>query len=221
MDDPVVHTVRVVGATHHFPSPSAIFVEYRDGDELRSAARRLGVPLVHEPWRQLSESLVRIKPGVETSPPVRGGAPIEKWDAQSRRFTVFEIRTAWPSGLYRQEVFGRFRYALHSQDKWYKTNHAEGVYIIAGQNDELIRWRPDPTDPASAPGTLIVDNGVSLPDPQRRAVGLCTGLGPKIGKHSRNTRYDNVPRDIAEAVANSLRQPLTLLLETSGGENGI
>lgn len=210
-DDPVVHRTRGPGSDSGFPAPSAVFVEFRDADELEATARRLGVKLVNEAARQLCSRLQRIAPGARMPPLARNGAPIERWDGDSLRFEQFEGWGEQQSGLYRQEVFGRPRYALYSQGSWYKTTHAEGVYIVSGRNDELIRWRPDPADRSESLGTLIVDNGMSLPDAQRRVAGLCTGMRPTIGTHSRNTRFDNVPRDIAEGIAHSLRQPLTAI----------
>lgn len=136
------------------------------------------------------------------------GSPVEKWNAETLKFERPAFSSVWKPGMYRQKVLGRQRHMLRVIDAWFTTNRVEGAYLAAHPLAIHMQWRRDPTSQEDI-GTVFVDAGMSLPDAQRRVLGLCTGLGPKVGKRSKNTRYDNVPRSVAVLVAASLRQKLS------------
>ena len=212
-DELVAHKVRRSIAVGDIEPPTAVFVSYQTSDDLSCIAAELGVRFVSDAAVRLAERLERIKPGVPCAPPVSNGGLVQQWNTRSSRFDVAHKNREWKPGLYRQEVFGRSRHMLHTHGTWCRTTYSEGIYLVASDVAGLIRWRRDPASREDI-GTVFVDRGMSLPDPQRRVLGLCTGLGPKIGKHSNNTRYENVPRSVAVLVASSLRQRLSILPTT-------
>lgn len=196
-----------------FEAPTAIFLSYRSSADLAYVATRLGVRYVPYAAQMLAESLDRITPGPICAPPVSNGGPVEKWIPAARRFDRVSNPGRWTAGMYRQELFGRPRYMLHTHGKWCLTNLVEGAYLVADPYASHIQWRRDPASREEI-GTVFVDPGMSLPDAQRRVLGLCTGLGPTLGKHLRNTRYENVPRSVALRIAVSLRQKLSVVCPT-------
>lgn len=189
--------------------PSAIFIDFRSYGELEEASQYLGVPLRFDAFKELADRLERIRMGALTSAPMRSGTTLEHWDTRDRKFTQFTPSAVWPGGLYREAIHGQKRHLISQYGEWYETDRSTGVYLAASVGDGLIRWRSE-YDGAHG-GSVFVDTGVSLPDAHRRVLGLCTGLRPVVQRHSQSTRYDNVPREIAEKVSVTLNQELQVL----------
>ncbi|MGW5300927.1 hypothetical protein ACWEQV_22030 [Rhodococcus aetherivorans] len=209
----VVHRVDRHVLDSDFEAPTAVFLSYQSSADLAHVATRLGVRYVPNAAQMLAESLVRITPGPICAPPVTNSGPVEKWNPETRKFDRMRNQGGWTTGMYRQEVFGRPRYMLHTHGEWYLTNLVEGAYLVAHPLALHIQWRRDPASREDI-GTAFIDAGMSLPDAQRRVLGLCTGIGPRLGKHLKNTRYENVPRSVASLVATSLGQKLSVLRST-------
>lgn len=211
LDDLILHFREDTPDIHALASPTNVYVEFQSYDALREAASYLGVALVRDAFQTLASRLPRLECGSLASAPTWPGQPVEKWDPTAKAFCEFKpVGLCWPSGLYRHEVHGQKRHVLRREDDWYNTDRANGVYLASVVGDELIGWRPDPGG-VSEIGSVFVDNGASLPDDHRRVLGLCTGLRPTVLKHTKSTRYDNVPRRIAETVSTALRQSLTIM----------
>lgn len=187
--------------------PAAVFIEYRSIKDLSETSHYLGVTLRYDAFQSLAERLERVRLGELTSSPLRAGTSVERWDSQRMEFEQFSPTSTWPIGLYCETVHGQRRFSINRQGEWYKTDRSPGVYLAANPDDQLIRWRPEHR--GASEGTVLVDNGASLPDEQRRVLGMCTGLRPIVQRQSKNTRYDNVPRNIAVKVSASLNQRLT------------
>ncbi|MDI9979352.1 hypothetical protein [Rhodococcus sp. IEGM 1307] len=209
--DPVLSRAPGIANQDDLPAPTAVFIGYSSADDLQAAAKTLGVRFIPGSYRQLADNLQMIGVGERAACPSRQGAPIGLWSRVDKRFTALESSGAWIDGLYRQEINGTQHYSVHRNGEWYRTERAEGVYLAARPSDDLVRWRPESGRGLSALGSFMVDNGASLPDAQRRILGLCSGFGPRISRQTQSTTYVNVPRDIAETVAASLRQQLTIL----------
>ncbi|MDJ0105626.1 hypothetical protein QM646_04375 [Rhodococcus erythropolis] len=210
-DDLILHCREGVPDAHAVAGPASVYVEFQSYDELGDAAKYLGVPLVRDAFRSLASHLPPLECGSLASGPTWPGQPVEKWDSVTKAFLEFKpVGLTWPSGLYRHEVHGQKRHLLRRDDDWHNTDRANGVYLASGAADKLIRWRPEPGG-VSEIGSVFVDNGASLPDEHRRVLGLCTGLPPTVLKQTKSTRYDNIPRTIAETVSTALRQNLTIM----------
>lgn len=209
-NEAIVHRISRPFTDDDFDQPTAVFISYQSGADLADIASGLGVRFVPDAAQRLAESLERIAPGPPCAPPVMDGSPVEKWNPGKLRFDRVDLSSVRTPGMYRQKVLGRQRHMLRLNDAWFLTSRVEGAYLAAHPLANHIRWRRDPASQEDI-GTVFIDAGMSLPDPQRRVLGLCTGLGPKVGKQSRNTRYDNVPRSVADVVAASLRQKLSTL----------
>lgn len=211
LDDLIVHAREDTSDLNALASPTNIYVEFQSYDELREAASYLGVRLVRDAFRSLANQLPQLECGSLASAPTWPGQPVEKWDPTAKAFCEFKpVGLYWPSGLYRHEVHGQKRHVLRREDDWYNTDRTNGVYLASGAADKLIRWRPEPGD-VSEIGSVFVDNGASLPEDHRRVLGLCTGLRPTVLKQTKSTRYDNIPRRIAETVSTALHQNLTIV----------
>jgi hypothetical protein len=211
--DGLVEVLRVPSArpARDIPLPVSLLVQFDDEEGLKEWAGGLGV--AYTPCFALQ--------GVALLPPVslearasepEFGKPLERYDLDRRAYQW--VRRPQGDGLYRiRQSDGKRVCQVRHDGAWYETSHEEGVYSVLGRQQgpdaDVLRWIPDKEPGCELTGTLFVDWGYPLPDLHRRVAALCSGLAPRINEHAENLAYDNVPKDVAEKIADSLGQHLT------------
>lgn len=206
-----VFRVPNVRPARDIPLPVSLFVQFDDETELKEWADGLGVAYTPCFALQGAALLPPVSLEARASTP-EFGKPLERYDPDRRIYQW--SRRPQGDGLYRirQSDGKRVCQVLHD-GSWYETSHEEGVYSVLGQQQgpdaDVLRWFPDKESGCESTGTLHVDWGYPLPDLHRRVASLCSGLAPRINELAENLAYDNVPRDVAEKIAESLGQHLT------------
>jgi hypothetical protein len=109
---------------------------------------------------------------------------------------------------------GFYRYAAPDRPRFRLIESTESVYdvdLTFGVYAALSRWGANRMRylPASVNGLLEVPLRAPLPTLQARTAALCSGLAPE--KRGKCLVYANVPEEIAECIARSLDQSLTLV----------
>jgi hypothetical protein len=192
------------------PLPVSLLVQFDNEAELRDWAGELGVTYTSCFALQGAALLPSLTLDVPAAAP-EFGQPLEHYDLDRRAYQW--IRRPQGDGLYRiKQGDGKRVCQVLRDGEWYETGHEEGVYSVLGQqrpDADVLRWLPDPQPGCELTGALHVDWGYPLPDLHRRVAVLCSGLAPRINENAENLAYDNVPRDVAEKIADSLGQHLT------------
>lgn len=190
------------------PQPSTIFVPYDTLGDLEAAAFALGSTYVGCAAESIARSLPAA-PNLQATAPPAYDSPLERLASTDPPTwsSADSPGLPLPSGLYREEVRGRWRYTVHSTAHgWFACDRATGVYSeLARLRQTVIRWRPESTD-RSLVGFVFVDQVAPLPTLHSRVLALCSGFAPRIGAAAETIIYDNVPREIAAVVAASLGQ---------------
>ncbi|MGW6791272.1 hypothetical protein [Streptomyces chartreusis] len=212
VQDGLVEVFRVPSArpARDIPLPVSLFVQFDDEAELRAWAGALGV--TYTPCFSLQGAALLPPICLEERASVpEFGKPLERYDLDRRAYQW--VRRPQGDGLYRiRQSDGKRVCQVLRDGAWYETGHEEGVYSVVGQQGpdaDVLRWFPDKEPGCELTGTLHVDWGYPLPDLHRRVAALCSGLAPRINEHAENLAYDNVPKDVAEKIADSLGQHLT------------
>ncbi|WP_437069705.1 hypothetical protein [Streptomyces sp. enrichment culture] len=192
------------------PLPVSLLIQFDDEAQLRDLSDELGVTYTSCFARQGAALLPQLALEVPAPPP-EFGQPLERYDLDRRAYQW--IRRPQGDGLYRiKQGDGKRVCQVLREGEWYETGHEQGVYSVLGQQGpdaDVLRWIPDPHPGCGLTGTLHVDWGYPLPDLHRRVAVLCSGMAPRINDNAENVAYDNVPRDVAEKIADSLGQHLT------------
>ncbi|AWK09573.1 hypothetical protein DDQ41_12320 [Streptomyces spongiicola] len=206
-----VFRVPSVRPARDIPLPVSLLVQFDGEAELKEWAGGLGV--AYTPCFALQGAALLPPVSLETraSAP-EFGKPLERYDLERRAYGW--VRGPQEDGLYRiKQGDGKRVCQVLRDGTWYETVHEEGVYSVLGQQQgsdaDVLRWLPDKEPGCELTGTLFVDWGYPLPDLHRRVAALCSGLAPRINEHAENLAYDNVPKDVAEKIADSLGQHLT------------
>lgn len=191
------------------PRPSALLLQYDSAEELRVGAGELGVAYVPCAALALSRRLPPLEAGAAAAPPPGQGAELEQLDLGTLSFRPAGQPRDPAPGLYRHGVLGRKQHLLRGVGTWAHCDRPQGVFLELHRNGQnVIRWRPETARGRECYGRLFVDLGAPLPAAHRRALSLCSGLLPKFSSRARMAAYDNVPRQVAGAVASALRQQL-------------
>lgn len=211
LDDPRVYVHRVDNQApdRDIPSPGSLIIQYDDPNDLPMLARRLQVRHVPCFALQAAALLPELSPG-PLSPPPQAGRPVERYDSTG---LVYRPVECWnEDGLYRQGRVDRKRIGLLKRgDYWHEVSHERGVYLELLRTKEErggLRWLPEEQRGRERMGRLVVQWGYPLPDLQRRVAVMCSGTSPNIAPTTSMIIYENVPRAIAQKIAQSLGQPL-------------
>lgn len=191
------------------PSPTAVFLQADSIAELRESVESAEMHYVGCTARTIARGLTQISLGAEAAPPARSD-PIEhfSFNGASAAFVPGEPPDR---GLCRTSIYGRVAYRYLLDGKWYETDHATGILLEqARRGVSVIRFRPERIAASEKIGTVFVDQGAALPPLQARALVLCTGLPAQFSQKAETAIYRNVPIDIADMVAKSIRQQLAL-----------
>ncbi|MGA5768185.1 hypothetical protein [Streptomyces sp. NRRL S-1314] len=191
------------------PLPDTLLLQYEDPRTLPDTAEFLGARYVPCAALGLMEMLPRAVPGPESAPPGgSGAATLEKYDPRLQRFVP--VARDDEDGLYRWRGADYARLTRVRRNGVFHTVDREtGLYLeLASHRTGVMRWRPEAGAGRAGIGRLFVDRYAPLPALHERAAVLCSGFPPVVGKHAQTRAYDNVPRALAEALADSLLQNL-------------
>lgn len=200
--------IRRPTASRQLPLPVTILIPYEKDRDLHEAAQLVGASYVGCGANGIASILKRQK-AVPTAAPsysseleFLANLSLWTWDKASPR-AEFLVE-----GLYRERVNGRWRHMLRRASHWYSTDLSGGLFAeLERTGDAAINWRPL-EGARSGTGTVFIDWSTPLPPLQSRALVLCCGLAPRAGQTAGTLIYDNVPEEIATAVAASLGQSL-------------
>ncbi|MGW2330614.1 hypothetical protein ACWC5C_33370 [Streptomyces sp. NPDC001700] len=212
VQDGLIEVFRVPSTrpTRDIPLPTSLLVQFDEEAELKEWSGGLGVTYTPCFALQSAALLPLISLEARASVP-EFGKPLERYNLDRRTYQW--MRRPQGDGLYRiRQSDGKRVCQVLRDGAWYETGHEEGVYAVLGEQGpdaDVLRWFPDKEPGCGLIGTLHVDWGYPLPDLHRRVATLCSGLAPRINEHAENLAYDNVPKDVAEKIADSLGQHLT------------
>jgi hypothetical protein len=203
-----VTEVRSPTTQHGLPMPSTLVLQYDEVRELEAAALAAGSSYVACAAVWLSESLQPVSLGPVAAGPNWAGAPVERFNPKTLRF--MPALPPHAEGLFRQKASNQWRHWTRDATSWNEANRSEAIAIELDRAEiGFLSWRPYPGDPAA--GELFVVSGIEMPMTHTRTAVLCSGLAPRRGPTTGNRIYDNVPRDLASRIANSLRQNLSIV----------
>ncbi|QTZ92740.1 hypothetical protein [Streptomyces auratus] len=194
------------------PVPETWLVPYGESAGLAETAEALGVEHSGCFAIQAAAWLPALAPGPSAAAPAFRSV-VEKYCLTAEPPAFAPVRRWEEDGLYR---FRRDDHRLVCQilreGSWYGVSQERGVYLeldrLGTEPRKNLRWFQEEGQGRERFGRLIVDWGKPLPDLQRRIAVMCTALPPEFGKKYRTITYRNVPRAVAERIAESLRQEL-------------
>ncbi|MGW3029121.1 hypothetical protein [Streptomyces sp. NPDC001221] len=194
------------------PLPDTLLFQYEDLRTLQETAELLGARYVACAALQLTQLLPQAALGPESAPP--GGSTantLEKYELRLQRFVP--VKRDDEDGLYRWRGADYARLTcVRRNGVFYAVERETGIYLeLARHRTGAMRWRPEVAKGRAGIGRLFVDRYAPLPALHERAVVLCSGFPPSVGKQAQTRAYDNVPRTLAEAIAASLQQTLEIM----------
>lgn len=190
------------------PLPSTLVLEYDDSSVLESAALSADIDFVHCAAVGLAEVLQLVSLGRLAAGPNGAGTPVERFDPHTLRFGP--RMSPYSDGLYRQKASNQWRHWSREGQIWLAADRSEAIVMELNRvGIDFLSWRPYSGDPTA--GELFVHSGIDMPIVHTRTAVLCSGLAPRRGPTLGNRIYDNVPRAVAESIANSLRQNLSIV----------
>ena len=210
--DVAVHVERPTAAYERpLPMPALVYLQADSIDDLRTALEDGGIKYVGDAARNITLGLNQIALGAPGASPPRSDDSIEHLSPHAE---AVRFNPGLPSsdGLCRITVHGRPSYRYRLDGAWYLTDHAVGIlYDLAARGINVFRWRLERTSGSQEIGTVFVDQGAPLPPLQMRALVLCSGRPIEFGDNAHTAIYRNVPREIAQLVARSIRQQVVIL----------
>jgi hypothetical protein len=186
-----------------------VYVQADSVAELEAAFGRTGVRYCGFAAAHIAEALSPLTLGSAAAPPA--------WATTAERLVIRDgmpFQSGMPDGdgLCRIAVHGRPSYLYRSGRDWFHTDHAQGIlWTLAERGIRVFRWRRERVSGDHEIGTVFVDQGAPLPPLQARALVLCSGVATRFGSTARTAIYKNVPRAVAERVARSIRQHLSVI----------
>jgi hypothetical protein len=201
------------GATDEarLPTPSTVYLQTESVAELDQALSACGVRYVGCAARGIAERLLRVELGEPAGQP-SWDTPVEHLVVGGTRGIDFARGLPDEDGLCRFLVNGRQLYRYRIGNDWHRTDHAPGIWwALAEGHQRVMRWRCERQRIGDDIGTLFVDQGAPLPPLQARALVLCSGLPTRFGDTARTAIYRNIPRSVADLVARSVRQFVSVI----------
>ncbi|KFZ77009.1 hypothetical protein ED92_38580 [Amycolatopsis sp. MJM2582] len=193
------------------PTPATVYIQTESLAELGSALNTIGVTYVGCAAQGIAGRLPQMRLGEPAGPPA-WGTPVEHLVAGTEHGIGFVRGAPDGDGLCRFAVNGRQQYRYRAGGDWLRTDHALGIWwALAEQKEQAIRWRRVREANGDDIGTLFVDQGAPLPPLQARALVLCSGVPTQFGNTARTAIYTNIPWSVADLVAQSVRQFVSVI----------
>lgn len=185
-------------------APDAFFVAADSEQALEGVAAALQMPYLHSVTQRLAAVLPPLDAMLTTlrTPPIAYHYGVERYDLD---YGWYGVDSEPGPGLYRYEISGpRKLHFVDSDGQRYDVDLALGSWAEARRHErsDFLYWRPD-----GANGTLDAPKFLPLPALHARTATLCSGLAARFDD-SGGILYVNVPRWLAERIANTLAQPL-------------
>lgn len=186
-------------------APTALLIACEDETSIERLAAELEVAYEFS----VSERLSALLPSLDSYLALARAMPAPRGYGVSRlrlsSLTWLDAESDRDPCLYRYDAFGRPTYRLVVGDREiYDVDLAVGVWAALSRwGDNRLVYTEDPVN-----GTLSVPFGAPLPTLHARTAALCSGLAP--GRRDGLLAYRNVPRPVAERIARSLDQTLTI-----------
>ncbi|HJP78058.1 MAG TPA: hypothetical protein VJ914_27545 [Pseudonocardiaceae bacterium] len=192
-------------------TPSTAYIQTESLAVLDRALREIGVRYVGCAARHIAEYLPQVHLGEPAGPPA-WDTHVERLVTDGERGIDFARGLRDGHGLCRFMVNGRHEYRYQIGGDWLRTDHAPGIWwALAERHEQVIRWRAERQAGAEGIGTLFIDQGAPLPPLQARALVLCSGLPTQFGYTARTAIYKNIPWPIADLVARSVHQFVSVI----------
>jgi hypothetical protein len=188
------------------PAPAVKFAKCASVEVAEHVAGALGANLIVDPARGLLEAM----PAVDEEPiDFAPRPPLEEaqaFDTETLRW--LPAKEELP-GLYRLDLHGRpVHRRLDSHGNWLTVDLAAGQFLALQGKRKIVQWRGASAD---RPACFEVRRPLTLPVLAERALTVSSGFLPQRVDVWR--RYLNVPRDLAELVAQRLLQELQIARE--------
>lgn len=184
------------------PSPVAKFAKCASVEVAERVADRMRALLVFDPAIALADALRPVdEEPIEAAPE----PPLEEALRFDPATLGWEAEHGRRPGLYRVDLHGRpVHRRLDAYGRWWSIELPAGQFLaLKGRPEAVVRWR---TGSGELPSYFEVRVEASLPLLAQRALTVTSGLLPQTADRWR--RYMNVPRPLAERIANALLQPL-------------
>ena len=189
----------------HTHSPRTKLAKCASVKVAETVAERLESQLVIDPAHGLVASMRR----VDESPMAKAApVPVEeamKFDAAHVEWSQVEREEP---GLYRIDLHGRAVHRrLDEYGKWWSIDLAVGQFLeLHTSGKRVLRWARSSD---LQPSALEVRQGITLPILAERALRVSSGLPPSRRADGWK-RYVNIPRELAERIADRLLQDLQI-----------
>jgi hypothetical protein len=198
-------------STRHSQSdgPTAILFPVDSGEALEQLADRLGVGYEF----YVSQRLAAVLPSLDAmlSQCKRSAAPVgfEVRLFDPARYRWLDIESDSKPGLYKYEAWGPPLYRLRIDHTLpVDADLATGAFAeVRRLGQHVLTFRQ-----VGNSGELLVPLGMPLPALHARTAALCSGLVPQLVQRRLEPwqlKYVNVPRTIADRIAQTLGQVLT------------
>jgi hypothetical protein len=205
-----IQTLPGASGDNRLPTPTQVYLQADSMNDLIDGLEACGVRYGGRVAHHIASRLPQLHLGRPAAPPAYG-TPVKHLEIDDAIRFVSGRQTDY-SGLCQITVQGRPSYLYRDGDDWFHTDHANGVLWALSENGiGVFRWRRERTYGPDETGTLFIDQGAPLPPLQARALVLCSGQPTAFGGMAKTAIYRNVPRAIADQVARSVRQRLSII----------
>lgn len=211
MDDAGVYierTLRVQEHSYDF-SPTTIYLPYSTSQELIDLARNFGLQYYPCAAEQILASTSTAESFEPAAPPT-GDSLVERFQFTDSVLWTRHIGAHLrpEDGLYREQLYGRWKYLAFHGGRWWSVDRDIGVFwMLSSLGRTVLQFNVERGRGGSV-GALITKNGVTLPTSYARSLVFCSGLLPRFARVPGAMLFENVPRTIAETVAENLGQDL-------------
>ena len=187
--------------------PACYFVQYDSVRVLEQVGDGIAARLEHHPagWiRRRMPTLEDILVASQLAYAAPRGYEVEVFDPSTLRWEPTKSSSC--DGLYRYRAYGMNRYYFNRGGELRDVDADAGVWLaLQGKRTGVVRYAP-----AEVNGSLEVPAEARLPLLQARCAVLCSGRPPIRTGRSRSVQYRNVTLKVADAIARSLGQTVSL-----------
>lgn len=190
-------------------SPTTIYLPYSTDQELVDVANEFGLHYCSSAAEELLDKLPIIETLEPAAPPAADSVFEQFRFTDSVRWCQYSANNSSPEkGLYREQLYGRWRYLAYRANRWWAVDRDLGIFwMLSVLNRSVLQFNVQRGRNGMV-GTLITKHGVSLPVEHERSLAFCSGLLPRSTRVPGTMLFENVPRRVAEILAECLGQNL-------------
>jgi hypothetical protein len=179
-------------------------------DDAKSIAEKLGARFVLDPASRLAGAMKSLEDLVllnAASPHKNEFGEIKLFNNEDYKWRqISKMRNfTWVDGLYEAPGWGRPRFLIRRDDRWFQTEKSYGLFLEYKRvgRTRVFQYR---SQHDMQPSYLYVDSDVVLPMLAERSLVMCSGFASK--SINTKTAYINVPNNLARHIANKLGQSI-------------